>query len=142
MTTRCRRRGSSRGHSRLPASPTRSSSRCACRPAGAAFALLALVAVGSLGAANRWPVCFRQDTLSLAHAAAVAGALVALGAVNATLGENVTYAPDSRWFLPALFASLFMFYLLSLTVRVASLPDASAWAAGGLAASGGGLPPR
>jgi len=104
--------------------------------AGAAFALLALVAVGSLGAANRWPVCFRQDTLSLAHAAAVAGALVALGAVNATLGENVTYAPDSRWFLPALFASLFMFYLLSLTVRVASLPDASAWAAAGLVVSG------
>jgi len=107
--------------------------------AGAAFALLALAGLGRLGAAARWPVCFRQDTLSLAHAAAVAGGLVALGAVNATLGENTTYAPDSRWFLPALFASLFMFYLLSLTVRVSSLPDASAWAAGGLVASAIGV---
>jgi hypothetical protein len=107
--------------------------------AGAAFALLALTALGALGTAARWPAYFRADALSLAHAAAVAGALVALGAVNATLGENATYAPDSRWFLPALFASLFMFYLLSLTVRVASIPDASAWAAAGLVVSGLGV---
>jgi len=107
--------------------------------AGAAFVLLTLTALGALGTASPWPECFRQDTLSLAHAAVVAGALVALGAVNATLGENATYAPDSRWFLPALFASLFGFYILSLTVRVASLPDAPAWAAGGLVASGLGV---
>src|SRR3972149_5353138 len=116
MTMRCKHRGFSRGRSPRPA------------PGGRARG-------------GRWPECFRQDTLSLAHAAVVAGALVALGAVNATLGENATYAPDSRWFLPALFASLFGFYILSLTVRVASLPDAPAWAAGGLGASGPGGSP-
>ena len=107
--------------------------------AGSAFVLLALTALGSLGTADRWPAGFRQDTLTLAHVAAVAAALVAVGAVNAASGEDATYAPDSRWFLPALFGSLFAFYLLALLPRVAPLPDASAWAASGLVASGFGV---
>jgi len=107
--------------------------------AAAAFTLLALVALGTLGATDRWPNFFRQDTLTLAHVAAVAATLVAVGAVNAASGEDATYTPDSRWFLPALFGSLLAFYLLALLPRVAPLPDAPAWAAGGLVASAFGV---
>ncbi len=80
--------------------------------AGAAV-LLALATWGLPGWIGEGPPGMQRDWLLLAHAAAMVGGAVAVGAVYAS-GQDTTYAPETRWFLPALFGALVAFYSLAL----------------------------
>jgi len=62
----------------------------------------------------------RDDYIFCWHAAALAAGTVAVGAVFAASTRDATYHPDSRWFLPALFASLAAFYALAVASRIRS----------------------
>ena len=103
--------------------------------AAGAAPLLALATWGMPSRFGTGPPGFRRDCLLLAHAAALPGGAVAIGAVVSAAGEDATYAPETPWFLPALFGSLGAFYALALLSRFRPSPEATAAAAAGLAAS-------
>ncbi|MDP9238275.1 MAG: hypothetical protein M3P30_12935 [Chloroflexota bacterium] len=100
--------------------------------AGSMLALVALV-LPRINGDQPWR---REDGLIAAHVAAAAGALVGIGAVLASvhaangdsLAATAHYAPQSRWFLPALFATLFALY------AAASMAPAPSWREAKLAA--------
>lgn len=56
--------------------------------------------------------------LPIAHAAAVVAGLVAIGVVLAAADDNATYHPESRWFLPAVFAALGAFYAVATRYKL------------------------
>jgi hypothetical protein len=60
----------------------------------------------------------RDDYVVTWHAAALAAGVVAVGAVFAASAQGATYHPESRWFLPILFAALATFYALATASRI------------------------
>jgi hypothetical protein len=80
--------------------------------AAAALPALALASFG-LPMGIEAPGGMRSQALALAHIAAAAAGAVAVSAVYAASRETVDYAPDTRWFLPALFGCLAAFYGLA-----------------------------
>jgi len=60
----------------------------------------------------------RDDYVVTWHAAAFAAGVVAVGAVFAASAQGATHEPESRWFLPVLFAALTGFYALATASRI------------------------
>ncbi len=80
----------------------------------AAAVLLGLATMGLPKIIGDGPPMMRRDWLLLAHAAAITGACVAVGAVYAAASEETNYAPETLWFLPALSGALVAFYGLAI----------------------------
>ncbi len=80
----------------------------------AAAVLMALATWGVPKAVGEGPPGMRRDSLLLAHAAGLAAASVAVGAVYAAARDETNYEPQTLWFLPALFGVLLAFYGLAL----------------------------
>ena len=76
-----------------------------------------------------------DDYLVVAHAAAFTAGCIAVGAVFAAEAEGATYQPDSRWFLPVLFAALAGFYGLAVGSRLRPVPGSEPIAPLGFVAS-------